>query len=43
MTDTNLAAGTDGDERTAQTFPRLSDEMERRVAGYGNRGDPAGG
>ncbi|WP_424753502.1 FAD-dependent oxidoreductase [Methylobacterium sp.] len=35
MTDTNLAAGTDGDERTAQTFPRLSDEMERRVAGYG--------
>ncbi|MBO1022647.1 FAD-dependent oxidoreductase [Methylobacterium sp. SD274] len=35
MTDTPLAADTDGDERTAQTFPRLSDEMERRVAGYG--------
>ncbi|MHC2001731.1 FAD-dependent oxidoreductase [Methylobacterium sp. CM6241] len=35
MTDTTLAADTDGDERTAQTFPRLSDEMERRVAGYG--------
>lgn len=35
MTDTSLAAETDGDARAAQTFPRFDDEMAQRVAGYG--------
>ncbi|MBD8903517.1 cation tolerance protein CutA, partial [Methylobacterium bullatum] len=35
MTDTLLPAESDGDDRTAQTFPRLGAEMESRVAGYG--------
>ncbi|MCC0807811.1 cyclic nucleotide-binding domain-containing protein, partial [Methylobacterium sp. W2] len=35
MTDTLLPVDSDGDDRAAQTFPRLGAEMERRVAGYG--------
>ncbi|KQU21957.1 cation tolerance protein CutA [Methylobacterium sp. Leaf94] len=35
MSDTALTTGIDGDERAAQTFPRLDDEMAQRVAGYG--------
>lgn len=35
MTDTLLPAESDGDDRAAQTFPRLGAEMESRVAGYG--------
>ncbi|WP_018043934.1 FAD-dependent oxidoreductase [Methylobacterium sp. 88A] len=35
MTDTLLPVEPDGDDRTAQTFPRLGAEMESRVAGYG--------
>ncbi|WP_027173213.1 FAD-dependent oxidoreductase [Methylobacterium sp. 10] len=35
MTDTILPAESDGDDRAAQTFPRLGAEMGDRVAGYG--------
>ena len=34
MSDTALTTGIDGDERAAQTFPRLDDEMAQRKADW---------